>query len=146
MLNRTCNAWTKPMMVLMMHTWQVNVSMDKNREMLGKYVMKFTELKPSMVFGAWKKWTAKCKRDRADFDLQDLIKKVNDTKKELEETNIRVQRSKVVVSKANAVNAKIQRKLDEAVEPRVELVPHTRKVDGGWGRRGLTGGAALRGD
>ena len=114
-LNRTCTAWTKPMMVLMMHTWQVNTAMDKNREVLGKYVMKFTQLKPSHVFGAWKKWAFWQKKSRAADDLEDLIRKVEARKKDLEETKVRVQKAKVLVSKASAVNSKIKRKLDEAL-------------------------------
>ncbi|GMI26927.1 hypothetical protein TeGR_g11770, partial [Tetraparma gracilis] len=67
-LNRTCTAWARPMMQLMVDIWQQEFAMDKKQELLGKYVLKCVELKPSHVFAAWKKWASAERHARAGSD------------------------------------------------------------------------------
>ncbi|GMH78417.1 hypothetical protein TL16_g07793 [Triparma laevis f. inornata] len=114
-LNRTCDAWTKPMMTLYMWNWRVNCDMDKNRELLGKYVLKCTELKPSHVFAAWKKWAFWCKNRRAAEELEAVMKKIEELKIDLKDTNDRASIVRKNVSKARADNQKIQKELDKAL-------------------------------
>ena len=114
-LNRTCTAWTRPYMSLILDSWKGECGMNHKLQLLGKYFLKCTELKPSHVFEVWKKWAYHRRLSRADEDRSDVIKKVEALKKELEETKGRVSKKKIAVSKAKGANRKIQKELDEAL-------------------------------
>ena len=114
-LNRTCTAWTLPYMSLVVDNWRSLSSLDHNLHLLGKYLLKCTELKPSMIFQAWKKWATDERLNRADEDKEKVIKAWDLLKKELAETLARVSKKSVALSKMTLEKKKVQKKLDDAL-------------------------------
>ena len=115
-LNRTCTAWTKPMMVLMLHTWRQNAHMDQSKELLGKYFLKMAEIKPSFIFAAWKKYTIEARLGRADTELSEVKMKIELKKAELGFIQKRVQEKQRTVVKMQQFNLLLKEKLDAAMK------------------------------
>jgi len=114
-LNRTCTAWTRPYMSLVIDNWKSVASLDHNLHLLGKYLLKCTELKPSMIFGAWKKWSTNERLKRADEDKDKVLKAWDLLKMELADTLARVSKKQVAFNKLVLENKKVQKKLDAAL-------------------------------
>ena len=115
-LNRCCTVWALPILQLVFDGWRTCNGTDKKLEVLGKYILKCVELKPSHVFAAWKKWAVAERLWRAGEERNGLAKSSTDLKKELEAALARVVQKTVAVGKARKVNTKAQADLDAALK------------------------------
>ena len=112
-LNRTCSAWSRPMMQLIMDGWREECKNgDKALETLGKYMLLCMELKPSHVFTAWKKWAIAERHSRAADDRDGILRKLEQLKIDVKDATVRVSQKSATVQKAKSVNKKIQEELD----------------------------------